>query len=31
MRVLIAKLIVKMFAPKGTELGSFDAAGKVHF
>lgn len=31
MKVFIAKVIAKLFAPKGTELGSFDATGKVQF
>lgn len=31
MKVLIAKIIAKLFAPKGDELGGFDAAGKVQF
>lgn len=31
MKVLIAKLIVKLFAPKASQLGSLDAAGKVQF
>jgi len=31
MRVLIAKLIVKLFAPKANQLGGFDTTGKVQF
>jgi len=31
MRVLIAKIVAKLFAPKGTELGSLDASGRVQF
>lgn len=31
MRVLIAKLILKILVPNAKKLGTMDAAGKVHF
>lgn len=29
MKVFIAKMIVKLLAPKANQIGSFDATGKV--
>lgn len=31
MRVLIAKLILKVLVPNAHKLGTMDATGKVHF